>query len=148
MIFAGDFAQLPPVTGHPLFGDVVASVIHTTGSHKKQEAALGKAIWHQFTTVVILRQNMRQRSQTPKDAAFRQVLENMRYADCTPQDIQVLNSMVVGNSQNQIRLTDLNFRNVSIITRYNSHRDRINELGCERFARESGQTLHTFYSAD
>jgi len=31
-----------------------------------QEAAIGKALWHQVTTVVILRKNMRQRTQTPR----------------------------------------------------------------------------------
>jgi len=43
VILAGDFAQLPP-----------------PGNGARHET-LGKAVWHQFTTVVILRQNMRQR---------------------------------------------------------------------------------------
>jgi hypothetical protein len=61
VIFAGDFAQLPPVSvGQALYSQKVNSVIHTTMSHVEQEAALGKAIWHQFTIAVILRENMRQ----------------------------------------------------------------------------------------
>ncbi|KAH9946847.1 hypothetical protein B0H21DRAFT_778851 [Amylocystis lapponica] len=40
------------------------------------------------------------------------------------------------------------FRNVSIITAYNSYRDRINELGAECFVKETRQQLVTFYSVD
>ena len=37
---------------------------------------------------------------------------------------------------------------MSVITAQNAQRDKINELGCERFAAENGQTLHSFYSID
>jgi len=53
-----------------------------------QESAIGKALWHQVTTVVILRENMRQKSQSPEDAKFRKALENMRYKACTQEDIE------------------------------------------------------------
>lgn len=84
MIFAGDFAQLPPaMTGAALYSHKVGRVIHTTHSHAEQQASIGKALWHQFTMVVILRENMRQRSQTPEDAKLRTALENLRYRSCT-----------------------------------------------------------------
>ena len=80
MIFAGDFAQLAPAMGgKPLYAHDVGRVIHRTHDHLKQKASIGKALWHQFTTVVILRQNMRQRSQKPEDAKLRTALENLRY---------------------------------------------------------------------
>lgn len=60
MIFAGNFAQLPPVIGH----EHSSLYSHTVGmnatSLRDQEAAIGKALWHQVTTIIILRQNMRQ----------------------------------------------------------------------------------------
>ena len=91
MIFAGDFAQLPPaVGGQPLYSHKVGRVLHRTHSHLHQQASIGKALWHQFTTVVILRENMRQRSQTPDDAKLRVALENLRYKTCTEQDIKLL----------------------------------------------------------
>jgi hypothetical protein len=40
------------------------------------------------------------------------------------------------------------FRNVSIITAFNAQKDRINQLGCERFAAENNQGLTSFYSID
>src|ERR1700678_76290 len=43
---------------------------------------------------------------------------------------------------------DDNFRNVSIITAKNLHKDEINKLGAIRFAQETGQKLTNFYSED
>jgi hypothetical protein len=45
-------------------------------------------------------------------------------------------------------LADKSFRNVSIITAFNAPKDRINQLGSEWFAKETGQTLTHFYSVD
>jgi len=113
-----------------------------------QEAAIGKALWHQVTTVVILRKNMRQRTQTVEDAKLRTALENMRYAACTPEDIKFLKSWIAGRHPDQPKLSDKEFRNVSIITAFNAQKDRINELGSARFTAETGQTLTDFYSID
>ena len=43
IILAGDFAQLPPPAGSALYSQDVDTVIHTTHSHLKQKACLGKA---------------------------------------------------------------------------------------------------------
>ena len=63
MIFAGDFAQLPPIskTGPALYSSLVSSRVHTMNSVKSQKNSIGKALWHQFTVVVLLTQNMRQK---------------------------------------------------------------------------------------
>jgi hypothetical protein len=77
VIFAGDFAQLPPVAGASLYSGMVGTQVDSGLKPHLQEAALGKALWHQVTTVVILRQNMCQKTQTTEDAAFQQALVNM-----------------------------------------------------------------------
>ena len=87
MIFAGDVAQMPPVFGAPLYSGTVGTQLMSCMTVQGQQAAIGKALWHQVTTVVILRENMRQKTQTSEDAKLRTVLENMRYAACTPEDI-------------------------------------------------------------
>lgn len=145
MIFSGDFAQLPPIGGQALYMKVTPKE-GEAATTSKQDSALGKALWHQITTVVILRQNMRQSSQTPQDARLRTALENMRYKACTPTDIAFLKTLVVQPGSK--KLGHKKFRNVSIITALNAAKDHLNELGCQRFAADSGQDLTDFYSID
>jgi ABC-type dipeptide/oligopeptide/nickel transport system ATPase component len=55
MIFAGNFAQLPPAMGKAsLYAGNVGTHTHNCMTVTDQESAVGKALWHQVTTVVIL----------------------------------------------------------------------------------------------
>jgi hypothetical protein len=72
----------------------------------------------------------------------------MQYAACTLQDISFLKSRIAGRGFNQPKLADKKYCNVSIITGLNVQKDRINQLGLEWFAAETGQTLTSFYSVD
>ncbi|KAK0224911.1 hypothetical protein EDD85DRAFT_923577 [Armillaria nabsnona] len=141
MIFAGDFAQLPPVIG----GENSALYSPVNGlfasSKKSQEAALGKAIWHQITTVVILRQS-------ENDIKLHKALANIRYKACTADDITLLTSHVCGASADSPDINEKPFRNVSIITGLNIHKDEFNQLGTLWFAQETNQELVHFYSED
>ena len=61
IIFAGDFAQLHPVDGRDcvlLYSGTIGAYAHSSLSIYNQESGFGKALWHQITTVVILRENM------------------------------------------------------------------------------------------
>ncbi|KAE9395679.1 hypothetical protein BT96DRAFT_825964 [Gymnopus androsaceus JB14] len=95
-------------------------------------------------TVVILRQNMRQKTQSPEDAKLRQALENMRYAACTEDDNEYLKSITV----NVAHKIPHEFKNVSVISPKNCQRDAFNELMQDAFAKETKQTLHEFYAVD
>ena len=148
MVFSGNFAQLPPAMGGEnvsLYGRFIGSL---STDIKSQEELIGKALWHQISTIVILRENMRQRTQTPNDAKLRTVLENMRYKSCTPDDILFLKSRISSSVPNRPSVCDDNFRNISIITARNLHKDEINHVGAMRFANETGQSLTEFYSDD
>ncbi|PPR04686.1 hypothetical protein CVT24_011903 [Panaeolus cyanescens] len=148
MIFCGDFAQLPPAIG----GENKSLYSQTIGTHstdaQSQDEAMGKSLWHQVTTVVILRQNMRQRVQSAEDSRLRTALDNMRYKACTHDDISFLLSRVSCNIEGMSSVCDDRFRNEAIITGTNLVKDVINKIGCERFADETGQTLVDFYSED
>jgi len=134
MVFCGDFAQLPPVPG----GESISLYSHTIGAIgttlRSQESAIGKALWHQITTVVILRKNMRQRSQSAEDAKLRTALENMWYKVCTPDDLNFLHSRMSSHLPDRACITDKIFRDVPMITALNVHKDEINLIGAERFA--------------
>ncbi|KAK0465727.1 hypothetical protein IW261DRAFT_1346915 [Armillaria novae-zelandiae] len=147
MIFAGDFAQLPPPMGGES-ASLYGSCDGMFASNKRsQEMAMGKAIWHQVTTVVMLQQNMRQRTQTPNDEKFRTALFNICYKAATVADIKFLRSRVVGKRAAS-KLTDPDFRCMSIITGLNVHKDEYNRLGAIHFAEETGQELCVFYCDD
>ena len=148
MIFAGDFAQLPPAIGQENASLYSRTVGLSPKSLHDQEAAIGKALWHQITTVVILRENMRQKTQTPDDARLREALSNMRYKACTPNDIAFLRSCISSDLEGRHSVKEKQFRNVSIITTLNLPKDVINNLGSQRFAAETGQDLIDFYSED
>jgi hypothetical protein len=69
------------------------------------------------------------------------------YGACTRADIQFLNSRVARH----LTSTDLSlahFKNVSIITCYNSYKDRYNDLGAVRFSHDTNQALVEFHSVD
>ncbi|TFK53511.1 hypothetical protein OE88DRAFT_1626505, partial [Heliocybe sulcata] len=149
MILCGDFAQLPPAMNrHPLYSSIVGTKAGPRMSVMAQQTAIGKALWHQFITVVILRENMRQKTQTPEDAKLRTALENMRYKACTEEDIIFLRSRIAGLTPGRPQLADPRFRHVSVITARNMHRDKINILGAKQYATDTSQVLMEFYSLD
>lgn len=91
---------------------------------------------------------MRQQTQTPDGAKMQTALENMGYKACTPDNIAFLRTRIAGVQGNKPRLGNKRFRNVSVITAWNAHKDGINQLGVERFASENKQPISTFYSND
>ena len=119
-------------------------------SKREQESTIGKILWHQITTVVILTQNMRQREMSEDDKKFRTALSNMRYAACSEEDLEFLETLCVNTNSKRCEdlLSDPNFKNASIITSLNTQKDQINESCSMRFAQETGQQLTHFYSID
>jgi len=78
MIFSGDFPSCLLLVVESLFSLYSGSIGTQIYSGLKSlwpESAIGKALWHQVTTVVILRENMRQKSQSPEDANFTKLLK-------------------------------------------------------------------------
>ena len=117
-------------------------------SKRDQESTIGKILWHQITTVVILTQNMRQTKISEDDKKFRTALTNMRYAACTEDDLEFLKTLHADRSQINKSLSSPIFKDVSIITCLNTQKDQINESASIRFARDTGQELTHFFSVD
>ncbi|KAF6758492.1 hypothetical protein DFP72DRAFT_807851, partial [Ephemerocybe angulata] len=120
---------------------------HTRQKVWEQENTIGKHIWLQFTTVVVLTENMRQIHDSPEEAAFRRALENLRWRGCTADDLALLRRRIA-NSSPDLTLDQVGFKDVSIITALNKDKDQINVANSARFASESGQSLEDFYSID
>ena len=79
---------------------------------------------------------------------LRTALENMRFKACTADDIAFLHTRISRIGNKYPHISEKQFRNVSIITAQNAHKDKMNELGCHRFSRENNQKLINFYSVD
>ncbi|KAJ7130031.1 hypothetical protein C8R43DRAFT_896365 [Mycena crocata] len=148
VIVAGDFAQLPPMSGPSLYSGNVTLQVSDALDQRNQNAVLGKILWHQFNTVVMLRENMRQTTQTEADNKLRTALTNMRFGACTDDDIHFLESRIAGFRPENPKLNAASIRNVSIITGRNSQKDSLNKMGAERFARDHNQALVEFFSID
>ncbi|KAI0823322.1 hypothetical protein BC628DRAFT_1411621 [Trametes gibbosa] len=114
------FSLLPPPGRAPSLYSSFVGKWSSTSAPLAQNNALGKVLWHQFTTVVILRENMRLRGLT-------------RIATDCP----------AGPS-----LSDPRFRQISIITACNAHRDAIDARCIREFAADCGVLLHSFFSYD
>ncbi|KDR76172.1 hypothetical protein GALMADRAFT_67588, partial [Galerina marginata CBS 339.88] len=73
----------------------------------------------------------------------------MRFASCTPDDIKFLQSLIVDpKSANKSCFDKKKFQNTAVITSLNSQKDRINEIGAIKFAKDNNRKLHHFYSVD
>lgn len=148
MIFAGDFAQLQPPRGTPLYRCLKIPDASEASTQHVQDNMFGKALWLQVNTVVMLVQNMRQRSQSEEDGRLRTALENLRYQACTKDDIDFFASCEVDMDDDRRTLVSRMQRTTSIITCANVERDAINKRGAICFAEETGQTLQWFYAHD
>ncbi|KFZ23650.1 hypothetical protein V502_01866 [Pseudogymnoascus sp. VKM F-4520 (FW-2644)] len=81
VIFMGDFYQFSLVKGQPLW---------KCPRLGRDNEANGQLIWHRFTDVIILDQQMRQAD----DPAFRELLSRARAAALTEDDLSFLNSKI------------------------------------------------------
>ena len=97
MVFSRNFAQLPPAVGGEHVSLYSRSISMLLTDMKSQEEAVGKALWHQITSIVILCVNMHQNTQSDEDASLQAALENMRYKACKPEDIAFLRTRISSN---------------------------------------------------
>jgi len=75
----------------------------------------GEPLWQQFTTVVILRENIRQKLLNSEDADYRKALEKMDYKACTNEDIMLLDSLISKSPEGTKNFENDMYHNVLII---------------------------------
>lgn len=116
LILSGDFYQLPPVRDSPLY------VAPKVGDG--EEVIAGYELWRKFQTVVILRENMRQRL----DPSFHSTLEAVRSGRWDDELIHKLNSRVRSLSEVVDKFTP-------IVVQTNKERMRFNGTMIQECAR-------------
>ncbi|KAJ6525358.1 hypothetical protein B0H19DRAFT_869641, partial [Mycena capillaripes] len=126
LVFAGDFAQLPPVGQKRLYADLTRNDIAQAGTTKGQKIVFGKLLWLSVNTVVFLTENMRQSG--PENAAFVELLSRLREVN-VDWDSEMWNS-------------------AAVIVAVNARKDTLNIKMAYDFAAKTGQPLHWYYAHD
>lgn len=141
VIFAGDFAQLPPVGESRLFSHINP---HDAKGIQGQQNIYGKLLWLSVTTVVILTENMRQHG--PENKALVSLLNRLREGKCTSDDFDLLNSKQL--SVSDFTSAENEWSNVPIIVTNNECKDALNVRATAEFAAKTGRPMHWYYATD
>ena len=141
IIFAGDFAQLPPIGDTRLYSHINSRKAATNSGQKE---VFGKLLWLSVNKVVLLHQLLRQNSAS--DSRFIDLLARLRTGSCTDEDYIFLSSK-------QLRHTYTNlyepiWSSAPILVSNNDVKDAINLEAAKAFAARTNQPLHYYYAND
>jgi hypothetical protein len=144
VVFAGDFAQLPPVKQVRLYSHLDKKAISNAGTKNGQKVVFGKLLWLSVDTVVILTENMRQTG--PENKPFVELLGRHRDGRCTQGDYDVLNTRLAANLN--LDWNSQKWSTAPVIVAENAMKDALNEEMVKSFARRTGRPLHWYYATD
>lgn len=153
VIFAGDFAQLPPVGYKRLYTNLIHR--QKKGSHltASEKDVIGKLLWLSIRNVVVLKEVWRQKVQEGHDAVqvnamnmFVDLLVRLREGRCTDEDYQLLCTRLVGNVQPE--WSSEKWKRTPMIVSQNEAKDVLNNAATVAFAKRSGRELHWYYAID
>ncbi len=136
VIFFGNFHQFPPVAGTALYTRRYAG--------EEENCAFGGMIYEQFSTVVILTEQVR-----VTDPVWREILGRVRHGACTREQLRFLHSMVL--SHPDCPKTDLAsppWCDAVLITPRHGVRIRWNTMALEQHAFRSGQRVFVSVAED
>jgi hypothetical protein len=156
VIFAGDFAQLPPVGMKSLYAKIWTNK-ESASSKKGQQNILGKLLWLSIRTVVTLtkvERVQRRRNEItgelddddPDAIRFLELLTRLRQGRCTDADFDLLNSRLVTNLRPDWNRPEL--QNVPIIVSQNELKDALNEKAARVYGARTGNELHWYHAND
>ena len=143
VIFAGDFAQLPPVKTTRLYARI--DTRQREQNLAFQQTVAGKMLWLSVDIIIQLKHLHRQ--QGSENARFQQLLSHMREGRCNTSDFDLLNTRVLSPAFN-VDFSTLPWRNTPIVVYDNATKDSLNVAATEAFARQTGQELHWYYASD
>lgn len=135
IIFAGDFAQLPPVGQAKLFSRAKSS---------NEAIVFGQLLWRSVTTVVMLTEQMRQAG--PENQPFVEMLSRLREGRCSEEDYDLLNTRMLSNVLNGDNLGS--WTDAPVVVYSNAIKDAINLQATLAFARRTGQQVHWYHAVD
>jgi len=133
VVLCGDFHQFPPVATSP------TEAIYFPSNPQKDsaESQLGRAIYEEFKTVVILKEQMR-----VTDPVWCNFLEHLRYGWVKEEHITMLQTLVITNPNS----TPTDFKrspwdSACLVTPWHAVQHLWNEEALRKFAGEVGSTI-------
>ena len=141
IVFAGDFAQLPPVGQRSLYCRTNG---HNVSTPRAQSDVFGRLLWLSVDVVVLLTQVLRQSGNA--DIAFVELLSRLRIGRCTDDDYRVLQSRLLRTVCPS--WDDDAWLSAPILVSSNDAKDALNQRATFAFARRAGRPLHWYESAD
>jgi len=143
VIFAGDFAQLPPVGDTNLYAHLNYEKLHVD-TQFGQKTVFGKLLWRSVDVVVLLSEQMRQTGEA--NAGFVSLLSRLRNGSCTEDDFDLLNTRLLSVAGED--LTAMSWRNTPMIVSDNAVKDAINVRATLAFAKRTNQDVQWFEAID
>ncbi|KAJ3874323.1 hypothetical protein F5051DRAFT_295649, partial [Lentinula edodes] len=140
IILCGDLHQFPPVA----VGASEALFYPVNLAKDKPEAQIGRTLYEEFSTVVILRKQMR-----VTDPTWRDFLVHLRYGKVQSRHLDMLRTLVVSNSTNP--KTDFDqepWLQMSLVTPRHTVRERWNEEAIRKHCRRTGNRLFICHTSD
>ena len=141
IIFAGDFAQLPPVADTRF-----CSKLNTRkrATNAGQNEIFGKLLWLSVDKCIMLTEIMRQRG--PENQAFVDLLQRLRKGQCHEANSELLNTKLLRNAEPDWAKEE--WCKTPVIVSNNEAKDWINTRCTEAFAARSGRELHYYHAVD
>ncbi|KAJ3551346.1 hypothetical protein NM688_g4757 [Phlebia brevispora] len=145
VIFAGDFAQLPPVGEIRLYGTMKSTSAPSSAAYTKlSRTVFGKLLWLSIDVVVMLKKVMRQSGDS--NNRFVDLLSRLRTGACIDDDFDILNTRQL--SRISLHGLSENWKRSPVVVYDNATKDALNVKAVEAFARSTGRELQWFYCID
>lgn len=144
VIFASDFAQLPPVAETSLARRIDATSGAAGSSRRAQHKIDGKILWNSVENVVLLTETMRQIGK--ENRPFIDLLGCLREGQCTQSDYDLLNTRLLQNIPLSERGQE--WSDPPVIAADNASKDALNEAAVQAFAQCIEREMHWYYAID
>ena len=140
VILCGDLHQFPPVAAAN--SDVLYQPIDI--ANDTVERQLGRKLYEEFTTVVILKEQMR-----VSDPVWREFLEHLRNGHVKEHHIKMLRTLIIGNNKGEP--TDFEeepWSEASLVTPRHAVRKHWNAAAVQKWCQKTGEQLIICHAED
>ena len=137
VILCGDFHQFPPVGNS-------SGVLYNQSNKDRNLATIGQSLYQQFNTVI-----MPTEQKCVQDPVWAELLLHLRTGDCTTDDLEEINKLVVGNPLSpQIDYSKPPWNDAILVTPRHSVQQRWNEEAIKKHCALTGQRRYIFPTED